>query len=187
MVTPKVVIKESLKEGLPETYVQNEWDYAVENDKAFVGAKVFNIASDGSVDVLFANPSGSGKILKVRLLSVNGGAEGQVDIYGGTYGETGTEDIVRTAAGTAIDILNKKLGGTSTSVAVFEYGGTYTLNTTSHTENLIPGGSGNFATGGAILNGLAGEILEGYGILIRITNNTASAVNYGVRIEWWEE
>lgn len=163
------------------------WDWAVGQDKAFVGGKVVNIASAGSQDFLFANPSGSGKTLKVRLLNVFGGAEGQVDIYAGSYGETGSENIVRTSVGTSIDILHKKVGGTTTSQAIFEYGGTYTLNTTSHTEGLIPGGSGNFATGGSATQGLAGEILEGYAILIRVTNTSASTANYGVRIEWWEE
>jgi len=153
---------------------------------AFVGAKVFNISSDDSVDVLFANPSGSGKTIKVRMLAARGGAEGRTDIYTGSYGE----DIVKTADGVSIPILNKKTGGTNTSVAVLQYDDTgtkYTINTTDKTENLIPGGSGNFATGGSATVGLAGEILEGYAILIRITNTSDRSANFGVRLEWWEE
>lgn len=162
------------------------WDYAVENDLAFVGAKMFNIGSDSSVDVLFANPSGSGKTIKVRLLAAQGGAEGRTDIYAGSYGE----DIVKTADGESIPILNKKIGGTNTSVAVLQYDDTgtkYTINTSNKTENLIPGGSGNFATGGPATVGLAGEILEGHAILIRITNTSDRSANFGVRLEWWEE
>ena len=162
------------------------WDYAVENDLAFAGAKTFSIGSGDSVDVLFANPSGSGKTIKVRLLAAQGGAEGRTEVYAGSYGE----DIVKTADGVSIPILNKKTGGTNTSVAVLQYDDTgtkYTINTTDKTENLIPGGSGNFATGGPATVGLAGEILEGHAILIRVVNTSEKTANFGVRLEWWEE
>jgi len=166
------------------------WDYMVKNDQAFVGAEVFTIPNGGSVDVLFANPAGSGKTLKVRRLYVNGEANGLSEVYIGTYGTSGTEDIVKTADGTVIPILNKKNGGTNTSVAVFQYdtsGTKYTVNTSNRTRNLIPGGSGNFATGGEATVGLAGEILEGYAMIIRVLNTSSTDANYGVRIEWWEE
>ena len=166
------------------------WDYAVENDLAFAGGKIFSINSDGSVDVLFANPSGSGKTIKVRLLAAQGGAEGKTEIYIGSYGTEGTEDIVKTGDGTDIPKLNKKVGGTNTSVAVLEYDDTgtkYTINTSNKTENLIPGGSGNFATGGPATVGLAGEVLEGHAILVRVTNTSSQNASFGVRLEWWEE
>lgn len=187
MATPKIVIKEGVGEAFQEYGVKTIWDYVVENDLAFVGSKVLSIATGSSVDVLFANPSGSEKTLKVRLLATQGTADGQVDIYIGSYGTTGTEDIVKTADGTDIPILNKKVGGTNTSVAVFQYGGTYDLNVTDHTEALIPGGTGVHATGGSSTIGLAGEILEGYGILVRISNISGAGANYAIRIEWWEE
>ena len=136
------------------------WDYAVENDLAFAGGKVFSIGSGDSVDVLFANPSGSGKTIKVRLLAAQGGAEGRTDIYTGSYGE----DIVKTADGVSIPILNKKTGGTNTSVAVLQYDDTgtkYTINTTDKTENLIPGGSGNFATGQKVIEAGCGKSVPG--------------------------
>ena len=166
------------------------WDYAVENDLAFAGAEIFNIGSGDSVDVLFANPSGSGKTLKVRLLAAQGGAEGKTEIYTGSYGTEGTEDIVKTADGEEIPKVNKKVGGTNTSVAVLQYDDTgtkYTVNTSNKTGNLIPGGSGNFATGGPATVGLAGEILEGHAILVRITNTSDRAANFGIRLEWWEK
>jgi len=166
------------------------WDYAVENDLAFAGGEVFSIDSDGSVDVLFANPEGSGKTIKIRLLAALGGAEGKTEIYTGSYGTEGTEDIVKTADGEEIPKVNKKVGGTNTSVAVLQYddvGGKYTVNTSNKTGNLIPGGSGNFATGGPATVGLAGEVLEGYAILVRVTNTSDRAANFGVRFEWWEE
>ena len=190
MATPKIVIKEGVGEAFQEYGVKTIWDYAVENDLAFAGAKIFSIDSDGSVDVLFANPEGSDKTLKVRLLAAQGGAEGKTEIYIGSYGTTSGKDIVKTADGTDIPILNKKVGGTNTSVAVLQYddtGAKYTINTTNKTENLIPGGSGNFATGGPATVGLAGEVLEGYAILIRMTNVSDRTANFGIRLEWWEE
>lgn len=163
------------------------WDWAVENDKAFVGAKALTVASDATREVLFANPMGTGKTVKVRLLDVRGGADGQVDIYSGSFGATGLEDVVRSAPGTSIPVIRKKVGGSNTSSVIFEFDGTYTLNTADHTEGVIPGGSGNFATGGSAVLGLAGEIEEGNAILIRITNKSQQDADYSVRIEWWEE
>jgi len=170
--------------------IKTIWDYAVENDLAFAGGEVFSIDSDGSVDVLFANPSGSGKTIKIRLLAAQGGAEGKTEIYTGSYGAEGAEDIVKTADGTDIPKVNKKVGGTNTSVAVLQYddvGGKYTVNTSNKTENLIPGGSGNFATGGPATVGLAGAVLEGYAILVRVTNTSSQSASFGVRLEWWED
>lgn len=187
MSTPSVVIKKGTGEAIQEYGVKTNWDYMVENDMAFVGSKVFSIAAGGSVEILFANPSGSGKTLKVRLLATQGTADGQVIIAVGSYGTTGTEDIVKSADGTDIPILNKKVGGTNASIAEFQYGGTYTVNTTDKTEALIPGGTGVHATGGSSTIGLAGEILEGYGLLVKINNISGADAYYSIRIEWWEE
>ena len=170
--------------------IKTIWDYAVENDLAFAGGEVFSIDSDDSVDVLFANPEGSGKTIKIRLLAAQGGAEGKTEIYTGSYGTEGAKGIVKTADGADIPKVNKKIGGTNTSVAVLQYddvGGRYTVNTSNKTENLIPGGSGNFATGGPATVGLAGEVLEGHAILVRVTNTSSQSAGFGVRLEWWEE
>ena len=157
---------------------QDIWDYAVENDLAFVASKVLLVANAASREVVFINPQGSGKTLYVRLLQIWGAADGIVQIH---------LNPTITTNGTAIPKLNKKAGGTNTSVAILEYDGTYTGYSADYTEALLTGGSKNFAVGGAATVGLAGQILEGSGLYIKITNNSGADANYCVRIEWWEQ
>jgi len=184
MATPKIVIKEGVGEAFQEYGVKTIWDYMVEQGNAFEAGEIFSIGSGSSVEVLLANPSGSGKTIKIRLLAAIGKVEGKVEKYVGTYGSG--KEISITSNGTQIPKINKKPDSPNTSIAVLEYGGTYS-NSAKEVKGVIPGGSGVFAQGGQSTVGLAGIIPEGYANLIKITNDSASTDDFSILLEWWEE
>ena len=166
--------------SLPE----DDWDFALKEGIGYVVADVFELDSNNSVYILFANPSS--KDANVKLLRSAGGADGIIEIYMGKYGT----HIIRSSPGTPMKILPKRLNSNIPSGMVVEYdtsGSAFTLNTSDRTRSLIPGGSGNFATGGGSTVGLAGIVSAGYAILIKITNVSDKTAYYDIRIEWWEE
>jgi len=165
--------------------IKTIWDYMVEQGNAFEAGEIFSIASDSSVEVLLANPSGSGKTVKIRLLAAIGKVEGKVERYVGTYGSG--KEISITTGGTQIPRINKKPDSPNTSVVVLEHGGTYSNSAEKVIKGVIPGGSGVFAQGGQSTIGLAGIIPEGYANLIKITNDSASTDDFSILLEWWEE
>jgi len=158
--------------------IENIWDYAVSNGYAFVAEEVFNIDPSTPEEIVFINPAGSGKTVKVRLLMVRGRVDGEVEIH---------FDPAIDTNGDGLDILNKQVGSDNSSVVTIEHGGSYSGYSTKRTRGIITGGTGNFAVGGTSTMGLAGEILEGHGLYIKITNKDNSANDFDFRIEWWEE
>jgi len=166
--------------SLPE----DDWDFALKEGIAYVVADVFELNSNSSVYILFANPSS--KDANIKLLKSTGGAEGIIEIHIGRY-ET---HIIRSSPGTPMKIIPKRSNSNIPSGMLVEYdtsGSAFTLNTSNRTRSLIPGGSGNFATGGGSTVGLAGIIASGYAMLIKITNVSDKTAYYDIRIEWWEE
>jgi len=149
------------------------------------GKKVYKIGKRVSIDTglteefVFQNPSNSGKIAHVVALRVRGKAEGDVDIYlNSTIQTNGTE--IKPAPAT--------VGDTTPSAMHVEYGGTYVKNSTPiKTEDVIPGGSGNFASGGENEGGFAGDVPPGELIHVVVTNTSTKAADYTFRMVWWED
>jgi len=169
-----------LTKSLPE----NDWDFALKEGIGYVVADVFELDSTYSVYILFANPSS--KDANVKLLRSTGGADGVIEINVGKYGT----HIIRSSPGTPMKIIPKRLDSSIPSGMVVEYdtsGSAFTVNTSDRTRSSIPGGSGNFATGGGSTKGLAGIVPSGYAVLIKITNVSDKTAYYDIRIEWWEE
>lgn len=154
------------------------WDYHVENGRAFSVGEYFDISSGDSLELVLINPNDSGVKLHIRVLDVTGTAEGTVEIY---YNPTIVTD------GTNLPIVNRKLDSNKVSVATVQYGGTYSYSTTKKIRSIIPGGSANFRSGGNVSRGLAFVIDAGRGILIKITNTSSQDGEYGVLLEWWED
>lgn len=168
--------------------VSTVWDQAVTNGTSYSGAKVLSIASTASTQVLLANPATNTKTARVKTIRVVGYANAQVNTYMGSYSTASgsASDIVNTGGGTPIVILNNKAGG-APSVMDLEYGGAYTINTSSRLEGLVEGGSGIFSIGGSEDIGISKEVPPGYAILLEVINTSSSTSSYSVRLEWWEE
>ena len=135
------------------------------------------VASGASEDVYFGNPAGSGVSLYVAVIEVVSFAQAWVDIYRGN-------DVV--SPGTALEPMNLHLGHTRSSAARVEYGGTYGTGKRAH-STVCPGGSRIRAVGGIVEVGETVVLPEGHDLLVRVTNKSASAADFSVRIIWWEE
>jgi len=151
----------------------------IEGKKVFKVGKRFPLGTGESVELVIQNPSNSTKMLHVINLIVRGTAEGELDIYLNSTIDT---------SGTSIEPVPAIVGSTDKSVANVEYGGTYIKNANPiKTEDVIPGGSGNFAIGGESEGGLAGIIPPGQMLHIVITNTSSKDAKYTFRAVWWEE
>ena len=152
--------------------------YYVLNGQAFsVSHRFEGVSSGASVDLLFSNPSGSGRKVYIVMVEVVSFAQAWIDIYRGN---------TIMASGTALTPLNLNLESSNSSVADVEYGGSYGLGTLA-LNTVCPGGSKIRAVGGTVEIGETVVIPEGYNILVRVTNKSASATDISIRIIWWEE
>lgn len=146
--------------------------------KGFSISKRFeSVASDGSVDVLFSNPSNSGVSAYIVFLGIVSMAQAWIDIYRGNS---------VSASGTAITPVDLNFGSSNTSAINVEYNGTYTTGTLVH-NTVVPGGTSIRAVGAASEVGESVIIPENRNFLVRVTNKSASATDLSVRIIWWEE
>jgi hypothetical protein len=71
-------------------------------------------------------------------------------------------------------------------VAQIAYDGTYTLGTLIY-DMVCPGGSRNFAVGGALALGETVMLDENVNFVLKIINASASATDFSTRAVWWEE
>jgi len=152
----------------------------IEGSKVFKIGKRFTITPGGTAEVVIQNPANSGKTLRILSIVVLGGAEGTVDIYLNSTIQTN---------GTTITPAPAVVGSSDPPIARVEYGGTYVINAVNpiKTEDVIPGGSGNFAVGGQSEGGLGGILPEGELLHIVVTNTSSRDAIYAIRILWWEE
>jgi len=156
----------------PRFYYKAYEGYGFAASRSFKG-----VSSGSSVDILFHNPSGSGRIVNVVLVDVTGLAELYVEIYVGN---------TITSPGTEVTPLNLRPSTGISSVGKIYYGGTYTLGSMIY-DMVCPGGSKQFAIGGALSLGEAVIMDEGVNFVMRITNASASSTDFSARAVWWEE
>ena len=159
--------------------VKTELRQKIIEGKAFsVSHRFENVASDAYVDLLFSNPSGSGKSANLVVIEVITFAQSHVDVYRG---------VTVTSTGTSITPLNLNLGSANESVVDVEYGGTYSPTGDPALNTVCPGGNRVRAVGGAVEVGETAIIPENYNILVRVTNKSDSSTDLSIRILWWEE
>jgi len=146
--------------------------------KAFsVSHRFEDVAADAYEDFFFENPQNSGKTVTIIMVEITALTQCFVDVYRGNS---------VTSNGTELTPINLNFSSSNTSVVNVEYGGTYTLG--DRTISLVvPGGSKQFAVGGAVEVGEAAVIPENFNFLVRVTNKSTSASSFSVRVIWWEE
>jgi hypothetical protein len=104
-------------------------------------------------------------------------AQAWIDIY---------RDNTVSVHGTSLTPVNLNFANERSSVAKAEYGGTYVTGTRVH-STVCPGGSRVQATGGVAEVGETVVIPEGFNLLVKVTNKSASATDLSIRVVWWEE
>lgn len=135
------------------------------------------LSTDDYADLIISNPSNSGRELYILTIETKAYGQAWVDMW---------EDSSGLGSGTALDVANKYIGSSETSVAQVEVDGTYTVGTKVH-ETVIPGGSGIFAIGGSSELGIGGIIGQGHNLHIRVTNKDSFESDVSIRIVWWEK
>ena len=169
--------KEEIEEVLRFTIPSALMWHMIRQGNGYTASHRFEgVASDAYVDVLFANPSASGLIVRLGAVEVVSLAQAHVDIY---------RNVTVSSPGTPIVPVNLNLGSSNTSSMHVEYGGTYTVGTPTLTT-VCPGGSKIRAVGGATEVGELALIPAGYNFLVRVTNASASSTDISVRILWCE-
>jgi hypothetical protein len=152
--------------------------YKVWEGYGFAASKSFSsVGAGASKEILFMNPAGSGRIANIILVEVVGGAELLAEIY---------VNNTITSAGTAISILNLRPAKGIASIVRLEHTGTYVLGTKIY-DMVCPGGSRNFAIGGALALGESVILDMGVNFILKITNSSASSTNLSARAIWWED
>ena len=142
-----------------------------------VGHRFAGVGSGSSVDIYFENPPGSGRKIYIVTITVTAFDQVWIDIYRGN---------TVTAHGTSLTPVNLNFEKNIPSVALVEYGGSYTLGNLA-LDDLCPGGSKKEAVGGRAEVGETVIMPEGYNFLVRVTNKSASSTDIAIRILWWEE
>jgi len=143
----------------------------------FAISKRFNTIGGGeTITFFFQNPSNSGRIGNIINVEVVGGAELGVDIYVNNTLNSG---------GTTLNVLNLRPSSTVQNSLIVEYGGDYTEGSLIY-NMVVPGGSKQFAIGGAISLGEAVILDPGVNFLMDIIN-FGTDCSASARIVWWEE
>ena len=152
--------------------------YKIYEGYGFASSKRFeSVGAGDTVDILFQNPSVSGRNLYITLVEIVGLAQLYADIY---------VNNTITDLGTHIPYLNLHTGKTITPVAQVYYGGTYTLGSLIYNV-VVPGGSRVRAVGGEAEIGEAIIVVPGKNFILRVTNASASATDFSARALWWED
>jgi hypothetical protein len=152
--------------------------YKVYEGYGFAASKTFkNVAAGADKQILFRNPVGSGRQVDIIAIEVVGLAQLYAEIYVGN---------TVTAVGTTVTPLNLRPSTGISSVAQVAYDGTYTLGTLIY-DMVCPGGSRNFAVGGALALGEAVMLDENVNFVLKIINASASATDFSARAVWWED
>ena len=164
------------RDGVPLVFPK--FFHKIEQGYAFAASKRFEgVTSGASVEILFRNPSDSGRKAVVASIEIIGLAQLYADIY---------KDNTVTSDGTPIPVVNLNLSSSITNKMVVAYNGSYSLGTPVY-NMVVPGGSHIRAIGGAIQMGETVILPPGGNFILRITNKSASATDFSARVLWWEE
>jgi len=149
----------------------------VSDGYGFAISKRFDTFSGGStITFFFQNPNGSGRIGNIIQVQIVGGGELYVDVYTNNSLTTG---------GTTLDVMNLRPSSTIQNSLVVEYGGTYSTGSLIY-NMVVPGGSKQFAVGGAVALGEAVILDPGENFVMDIIN-PGTDCSASARIVWWEE
>lgn len=98
-------------------------------------------------------------------------------------------DTTYTDCGTQITAFNRKIDDGSEASPTAEVYHTPTIEDlgTQRYEQLLPGGSRNFAQGGSGSSRIETILYPGKELLVEITNVSGSTIDQGVVFEWYEE
>ena len=152
--------------------------YKIYEGYGFAASKNFKSVNAGAgKQILFRNLAGSGRKVNIVSIEVVGLAQLYAEIYVGN---------TITSVGTTVTPLNLRPSTGISSVAQVAYDGTYTLGTLIY-DMVCPGGSRNFAVGGALALGEAVMLDEDVNFVLKIINASASATDFSTRAIWWEE
>jgi len=154
-----------------------EYQVKAAEDKAFFLTYLkTGLSSGSSTSLLIENPSDSKKTVYVMLLRISTTDQGIVHYKtGASY-----------SGGTAITPHPLRLASTATSVLKAVYDPSVSSATEIGAE-VVPGGSGRRAIGGANGGYLAFEINSGENLLIVFDNTSSNSNDVSIRLDWWEE
>ena len=164
------------RDGVPLVFPK--FFHKIEQGYGFAASKRFEgVSSGASVDILFRNPSDSGRKAVIASVEIIGLAQLYADVY---------KDNTIADDGTPIPVLNLNLASSITNKVVVAYGGSYSLGSLIYNV-VVPGGSHIRAIGGAVQTGETIILPPGGNFILRITNKSASATDFSARVLWWEE
>jgi len=150
----------------------------IEQGRAFSASKRFDSVADGSIiQVVFSNPTGSGKVVYIVAIEIIATGQGAIDIY---------RDVSIDAHGTEIPIMNLDLGSDNLPVCEVEYGGTYSDGELAH-QTVVHGGTKINAVGSLAEVGEKVKIPEGHNIMVQFENRAGVDVDVSIRFLWWED
>ena len=150
----------------------------IEQGRAFSASKRFDSVADGSIiQVVFSNPTGSGKVVYIVAIEIIATGQGAIDIY---------RDVSIDSHGTEIPIMNLDLGSNNPSVCEVEYGGTYSDGELAH-QTVVHGGIRSNAVGSFAEVGERVKIPEGHNIMVQFENRAGTDADVSIRFLWWED
>lgn len=136
------------------------------------------LADDGSVTVYFENPAGSSLDAYV-VLNTAPSADAELEV---------SEDVDQDGTGSALDVLNAKVGSAQPSGDIVRTGDSYTVNGTTISYN-IPGGSnaGPGSGGGSSVDGPTTFLVgPGTSMLYELYNRSGGTGGVGLSVSWFE-
>jgi len=158
--------------NLPRFYKKISEGYGFATSKRFD-----SLGAGETISFFFQNPSNSGRIGNIIDVEVVGGAELGVDVY---------KNNTLNSGGTTLDVLNLRPSSTIQNSLIVEYGGNYTKGALIY-NMVVPGGSKQFAIGGAVSLGEAIILDPGVNFLLDMINKSASDCSASAKVIWWED
>jgi len=156
----------------------SRFEKKIEEGYAFSSSERFaSVANGSTVEMVFQNPSGSGRDVNIIAVEIIPFGRGHIDIY---------ENSKITDEGSQAQIFNLNMGSSNSSVCKVLYNGTYSGGDLKH-KTVAYGGRSVRAIGSLSEVGEKVKITEGKNIRVVFTNKAGVDIDVSMRFLWWEE
>ncbi len=150
----------------------------LDGDGFSISHRFESIAAGSSINVLIANPSGSGKQIYLIQVNVISLAQAWVNVYlNASY-----------TGGTDLTPYNLNTCSSKTSSSTLKYNVTISGSPTPYKTSVCPGGTSVRAVGDAVEVGETMILGEGCSLIFEVINkDTTQSTDFSIGIIWWEE
>lgn len=167
------------KADTDNTITYSQYQIKAQEDKSFFITHFYNgLASGSSTNLYVVNPADSGKTMYIMTTKINSTDQGLVHYK---------ENVQGVSGGTQKTPTTVDRSSTAQSVIQVTADITYSSADEICDPEVVPGGSGKYATGGSDDGYITFILKPGKDLLIEVDNTSSNSNNISIRLNWWEE